>query len=472
MRLIWARRNHPGWIGLAVVLAGLTAMAVPVAGAGEAVGIVTATGLNLRRAPEPRAAILRTLRKGEAVRVLGQTAGWLKVDHQGQTGYIKHNPRWVKLLTAETAAQADPHERSLLARAVAAVTRKLEARKAKVADEMRREEDVAGRLNQINRELNRTTLEVRAQRAALEALNAEMQHNRQEINALEERIAETEEQASRRLTALYKLSWIGQIQFLLNAGSISEFSERKRALNNILAHDDKVFSSLRSDYDRHSALMRRLESRKAEKQEQTETLNHQLKALEAAKSRRMRLLAEIRNQKSLELAAIESLNASAAALDEAIQSLLRQPPPPQVGNTAGDGFASLKGLLKMPVEGKIVKFFGPYKNPGLDVTNFRSGVEIQAQRGEPIRSVGPGRVIFSSWFKGFGNMMIIDHGKNYCTVYAHAEELFKKKGDAVLAQEVIATVGDTGLSPEPALYFEVRHQGKPLNPAEWIHQRG
>lgn len=471
MRLIWARRHHPGWIGLAVVLAGLAATAVPDAGAGEAVGIVTATGLNLRRAPEPGAAILRTLRKGEAVRVLGQTAGWLKVDHQGQTGYIKHDPRWVKLLTAETAAQADPHERSLLARAVAAVTRKLESRKAKVADEMRREGDVLAHLNQINRELNRTTLEVRAQRAALEALNAEMQHNRQEISALEERIAETEEQASQRLTALYKLSWIGQIQFLLNAGSISEFSERKRALNNILAHDDKVFSSLRSDYERHAALMRRLASRKAEKQAQTEVLNHQLKALEAAKSRRMRLLAEIRNQKTLELAAIESLNASAAALDEAIQSLLRQPPP-QVENTAEDGFASLKGLLKMPVEGKIVKVFGPYKNPGLDVMNFRSGVEIQAQRGEPIRSVGPGRVIFSSWFKGFGNMMIIDHGKNYCTVYAHAEELFKQKGDAVLAQEVIATVGDTGLSPEPGLYFEVRHQGKPLDPAAWIHQRG
>jgi septal ring factor EnvC (AmiA/AmiB activator) len=472
MGFLGARRHHPCWIGLAVVVTGLVVYGLPAAEATEAVGIVTATGLNLREAPQHRAAILLTLRKGDAIRILGETAGWLKVDHEGATGYVKHNPRWVKLLTAESAAQAGAHERSLLARAIAALTGKLEGRKAKLADEIRHEKEVLERLNQINRELNRTTRQVRAQRAALEALSADIQHNRQEIKALEERIGETEAQASRRLVALYKLSWIGQVQFLLNAASISEFFERKRALNNILAHDDKVFSSLLRDYERLTALTGRLEARKAEKQHKTEALKEQLEDLEATKNHRMRLLAEIRSQKSLELAAIESLKASAAALDSTVQALLRQPHPPQAEILKGDGFASFKGLLKMPVEGKIVKFFGPYKNPGFDGMNFRSGIEIQAQRGEPIRSVGAGRVLFASWFKGFGNMMIIDHGNNYCTVYAHAEELFKQTGDAVLAQEVIATVGDTGLSPQPGLYFEVRHQGKPMNPAAWIHQRG
>ena len=471
MWFFWARRHHPCWIGFAVVVACLIAFGVPAKGAAEAVGIVTATGLNLREAPQRRAAIVKTLQKGDAVRILGETAGWLKVDHEGETGYVKNNPRWVKLLSAETAAHADTHERSLLARAVAAVARKLEARKAKVADDMQREKDVLERLNQINRDLNSTTLQVRSQRAALEALSADIQHNRQEVKALEERIAETEARASQRLVALYKLSWVGQVQFLLNATSISEFFERKRALNNILAHDDKVFSNLLDDYERLTALTGRLESRKVEKQQKTDALRQQVKVLGATKSRRTRLLAEIRSQKSLELAAIESLNASATALDGAIQSLLQQPPPPQTEILEGDGFASFKGLLKMPVEGKMAKLFGPYKNPGFDLMNFRSGIEIQAQLGEPIRSVGAGRVLFANWFKGFGNMIIIDHGNNYCTVYAHAEELFKQKGDAVLAQEVIATVGDTGLSPQPSLYFEVRHQGKPLDPAVWIHQR-
>jgi len=472
MRFFLATRHHPFWTGLAVFLTCLMPIGAPGAEAAETIAIVTASGLNLRKGPDGSAGIVRTLQKGDTLGILGETTGWLKVEHEGETGFVKHNPQWVKFLTAETAADADPRDRSLLGRAVEAVTRKLEARKAEVADDIRREKDVLERLNAINRDLNRTTLQVRALAAALEALSAEIQHNRQEIKALEERIAESEAQASQRLVALYKLSWIGQVQFLVNATSINDFFERKRALNNLLAHDDKVFGALLADYDRLSGLMSRLEARKAEKQQKTEAFNLQLNDLAAHKARRIRLLAEIRSKKALELAAIDSLKASAAALDSAIQSFMQQAPAPQPEIFASADFATFKGLLKMPVEGKIAKFFGPYKNPHFNVMNFRSGIEIHAQRGEPVRSVREGRVLFASWFKGFGNMLIIDHGKNYCTVYAHAEELFKQKGDTVLAQEVIATVGDTGSTPEPGLYFEVRHHGKPMNPLAWIHQRG
>ena len=122
----------------------------------------------------------------------------------------------------------------------------------------------------------------------------------------------------------------------------------------------------------------------------------------------------------------------------------------------------------MPVKGKIVSLFGPYKNTKFNVVNFRSGIVIKADRGEPIRSVCAGRTVYSSWFKGYGNMIIIDHGDNYYTVYAHVEEIFKKKGDMVETGEVIATVGDTGSMSGPRLHFEVRHHGKPLNPLNWI----
>jgi murein DD-endopeptidase MepM/ murein hydrolase activator NlpD len=102
------------------------------------------------------------------------------------------------------------------------------------------------------------------------------------------------------------------------------------------------------------------------------------------------------------------------------------------------------------------------------VTHFQSGINIKADRGEPIRAVYSGQTLFSSWFKGFGNMIIIDHGDHYYTVYAHLEEQFKSKGDPVEAGEVIATVGDTGSLTGAGLHFEVRHHGKPMNPLGWI----
>ena len=124
----------------------------------------------------------------------------------------------------------------------------------------------------------------------------------------------------------------------------------------------------------------------------------------------------------------------------------------------------------MPVKGKITFLFGPYKNPKFNVTNFRSGIGIKVKKGEPVRAVFKGTVVFSSWFKGYGNMVIIDHGNNYHTVYAHLEEVFKTTGDLVKTGEVIATVGDTGLNSEMTLHFEIRHHGKPQNPLHWFKQ--
>ncbi len=122
----------------------------------------------------------------------------------------------------------------------------------------------------------------------------------------------------------------------------------------------------------------------------------------------------------------------------------------------------------MPVKGKIVSHFGPYKNTEFNVKNFRSGIDIKAGKGSPIRAVCVGQILYSSWFKGYGNMIIIDHGNNFYTLYAHAEELFKTEGDHVETGEVIATVGDTGSMTGPGLHFEVRHHGKPLDPVKWL----
>jgi septal ring factor EnvC (AmiA/AmiB activator) len=122
----------------------------------------------------------------------------------------------------------------------------------------------------------------------------------------------------------------------------------------------------------------------------------------------------------------------------------------------------------MPVMGKIVDYFGPYKNSKFNVVNFRSGIVIQADRGEPIRAVFGGKIIYAGWLKGYGNMIIADHGDNYYTVYAHAEELFASKGNIVEKGEVVATVGDTGSLIGPSLHFEVRHHGKPVDPLAWL----
>ena len=179
----------------------------------------------------------------------------------------------------------------------------------------------------------------------------------------------------------------------------------------------------------------------------------------------------MRKEKSAQLLAIESLKEAALNLDHKINNLSTQLAALDPNQYSGrEPFQAYKGLLKMPVKGKIISLFGKFKNTQFNTLNFRSGIEIQTERGEPIQAVYAGKILYADWFKGYGNMIIIDHGENYYTVYAHIEEAFKTAGDVVEAGEVMATVGDTGSITGPKLYFEVRHHGKPLDPMQWLEK--
>ena len=253
---------------------------------------------------------------------------------------------------------------------------------------------------------------------------------------------------------------------LASADSVFGLFNRKFAMEKILEHDEKILIDYKSKQDALAKLSDKLRLQKKEKLSLEEDYNYQIKSLNRQRERRKKLLEDVRNKKELGLASIESLKQAAIALAQAILSLHVEPK--EQGKKFLKKFEDYKGLLPMPVKGKIISFFGPYRNVDFDVVNFCSGVEIRADMGEPVRAVMGGQVLYSDWFKSYGNMIIIDHGKNYYTVYAHAEELFKSKGELVEPDEVIATVGNTASMKGVNLYFEIRHHGKPVDPLKWL----
>ena len=120
----------------------------------------------------------------------------------------------------------------------------------------------------------------------------------------------------------------------------------------------------------------------------------------------------------------------------------------------------------------IVGGFGEQVHPRFGTRTFKRGVDIEAGDGAGIVAVYAGHVVYTGWFKGYGNLIILDHGHDYYTLYAHAAEIRVKEGDDVRQGQVIGTVGDTGSLAGPRLYFEVRYQGRPQDPAEWLRRRG
>ncbi|MGD9275174.1 MAG: peptidoglycan DD-metalloendopeptidase family protein [Desulfobacterales bacterium] len=454
---------------LAIVSVLLAALALQAA----EIGVVTVEDLNLRPEPGTRQPPIMQLKKGTEVEIEEHLDGWLKVRHAGRVGYIKNSSDYVRVLEAGARQKGRPTD-SVSAQQIQDYRRESKDLKRKIEEtEVRfqaftdREATVLNSLAELDYAIDRARRRVKANRDELVDLEDQIQASREVYKQLVDSVDSNEAYAAKRLTALYKLNRNGTIFVLASSGSIFEMIKRKKYLERILAHDEQVRQGLLEEKLRLKEILDRLDVQAAQKKRLEADIEAQIEKLSRNRTDRSRVLARIRSEKSLQLAAIESMKAAAKTLDQTVDKLAAQPEPQ---NLAGqlDSFSDFKGLLNMPISGKIVRFFGPQKDTKFNVSVFRSGIDIQAQKGAVIQAVFAGRVLFADWFKGYGNMVIIDHGDGYYTVYAHLEELFKQKGYFVNTGEHIATVGDTASMDGPILHFEVRHHGKPLDPMEWI----
>ncbi len=131
----------------------------------------------------------------------------------------------------------------------------------------------------------------------------------------------------------------------------------------------------------------------------------------------------------------------------------------------GKPFEQLKGKLTLPVMGEVVNKFGSARP---DSTVLWRGLLLRAASGQPVKSVAAGRVVFADWLRGFGNLLIIDHGKGYMSLYGNNETLYKQVGDVLRGGDTVAAVGNSGGNEDSGVYFELRHRGVPLDPINWI----
>ena len=464
-----AAKTDRSLIPAAVLAAAVLLLLVPQTRAAQTAVVVT-DRLNVRPVPGLHQAPIAMLNRGDRVRVIKEFDGWLEVAFGHRSGFVRNRDNYIRILPStdiKTAGRGlDADKAREKARIIAEQIEKGEKALKQVA---RQEKTVVAKLDEVNRSLNRARRRTAALDRELGDLEEKIAEGRAAADRLAVEIDRLETDAAGRLVAYYKLQWIGSVHVLASADSLAEMIQRKAALERIISADEALWSQWTHRRRQEKETLRSMEDRKERKLAVEAELAEQIAAMRREKSRRAELLARVRQEKALQLASIESLKDAAAELERVLERLRRQSPEQkEEAEAAFADFGTLRGLLPMPVSGKIVARFGKYRNTRYNVDNFRSGIDIRADRGEPIRAVSGGRVMFAEWFKGYGNMIIVDHGLFYYTVYAHAEELFKQKGEPVETGEVIATAGDTGSMTGPGLYFEIRHHGKPLDPSDWL----
>ncbi|HQR30622.1 MAG TPA: peptidoglycan DD-metalloendopeptidase family protein, partial [Anaeromyxobacteraceae bacterium] len=175
-------------------------------------------------------------------------------------------------------------------------------------------------------------------------------------------------------------------------------------------------------------------------------------------------LAAVRGERQLHERAAAEAEIQGRKLAEFLAAL----PPTRTDAAPYTGFGALRGKLPRPAGKRIEVGFGQVVDPRFRTVTVHRGVDIAAERGEDVVAVAPGRVVHAGWFKGYGNLVIVDHGEGYHTLVAHLASMTAAAGEEVAPGAILGTVGDTGSLKGAYLYFEIRERGRPVDPRIWL----
>jgi len=301
-------------------------------------------------------------------------------------------------------------------------------------------------------------------KAQLDALKA---HRAAEEAAADRRLEAVQAELRPRLAARARMGRAGELRVLAASPSFGDLVKRRFLLDRILAHDAQVIRAA------SGARAERIRAREA-RQEESRSL--QALSREAADrralagsrlTRRRALLVALRGQKALHERAAQE----AAGQEHKLTEFLAALPPPRKGDVGLRGFGALRGRLPRPAEATVEVPFGKVVHPRFKTVTVQNGVELKAPAGAEVRAVAPGRVVHAGWFRGYGNLVIVDHGEGFHTLVAHLASMHTAMGEEVQAGTLLGTVGDTGSLRGPSLYFEVRERGRPVDPRAWMVPR-
>jgi len=321
-----------------------------------------------------------------------------------------------------------------------------------------KESSILGNLNSLETELYKKEKELKQMEGQLVPIRERLRQTRGQIAMLNNGLERTRGELFSRLTALYKMGRTPPETILLTSQSFPDLLKIDKYFRVIINSDARLVET----YQYQVALKERYQEELTRDQQQWERnisgVGKKKAEIQSIKKEKQAFLKSIQNQKVVYQKLIKELEERAKNLQTLVQKLEREKSLLSYGKTKPENF---KGRLTPPVHGKVISLF---KERG------QNGIEIQSAMGTEIQAVLPGKVLYADWFKGFGNIVIIDHGDHVFTVSGYCSQLLKKAGEEVAQGEAIGLVGSAGSLKGPSLYFEIRHQGKAQDPMDWISQ--
>jgi septal ring factor EnvC (AmiA/AmiB activator) len=345
------------------------------------------------------------------------------------------------------------------------VQEEIKKQEEKLRQAKEKEHSIVEELGDLNREFGQISREVDLQKKKIQDTQGAVERLRGEMTRVGSALSVQRENLNRRLRSMQRYGGgVDRLIVLLNSDDFFRAVRISRYLARISEYEYDQIERYKGTVSELSGKEKKMRSLLALLKEKNLELARAEEKLAQKKKERETLLSSVKKEQTLYSSMLKELEGTSRRLKE----LLEKTEPEQA--YAGKGFQKLKGELFWPVVGRLAIPYGSNKDPRFDTPVFRNGIYVSTEPDTAVRSVCEGRVVFADWFKGLGQVVIINHGSGYHTVYANLSSISAKVGDIIREKVIIGNAGDNGVLDGPGIYFEIRYKGKPINPLHWLRK--
>ncbi len=346
------------------------------------------------------------------------------------------------------------------------IQERIDEEKKKLSAAQEREASVLNELDDVNKRLYIAETDLRKYRSNLKQTEASISSIAIEMEKIKRSLERQKNWIRRKLRAMNRLGYGGDVLTqVLSAEDMAQLMRTWKYLEHVTLYEQKILKTYRENLQKLDIEQKKLEGLRLEFKTRQDKVRSKEAELAEKKKEKETILHSVLTEKATRQKMISELKEASRRMLDIIKESTK------TDSYEGKGFTQLKGKLLWPADGKIAIPYGSHKDPQFDTPVFRNGIHIQTDSSGYARAVYGVKVIFAEWFKGFGQLVIINHGSGYHTLYGNLSEIFSKVGDIIKENQVIGKVGTSGVLNAQGIYFEIRYKGKPLDPAQWLKKK-
>jgi septal ring factor EnvC (AmiA/AmiB activator) len=340
--------------------------------------------------------------------------------------------------------------------------------KTRIKKEDRKKTSILARLDKIGLSKRLIRKEISMYNIQMEKTNAELTVLNKKIPRLRAKLDREKDAVAKIMVTMYKHGRLNFLEFLLQAEDMGSLLSENKHLVLLAQNQQTIISDFMSTLIELELSEKQVESKKTEIAQLLNMAQQKKQEMETEEKRNQALIREIDQNKETHMKAMAELKDRAEQLQKLMKEILSNQRPPSITLTP---LYEKKGKLPWPISGRIMASFGLKRHPRFNTTTKNNGIEISPGKTMVVKSVHPGSVVYNDHFRGYGNLLIIDHGMSYYSLYGHCSDFLVNKGDPVKGEQPVAMVGDISSLKGTTLYFEIRYKTKPLNPLQWLKRR-